>query len=235
MEELEELYQLQCLDLALREKEEDLRRLRVPPASVKEAEDERARMEGLEKERQHLKGEVKDRELEIDTIQAKIKRLDKELLSGKGAPKELLAKQTDQQAQRDRKSALEDQELEMMERLETLDRELASARAQMVEKERLRDQDLAIKAQAQATLEGEIAQILRQREILLPQVPAAFLSYYESQRKHLLGQVLVPVVNGSCHGCGVQLAAMEMIKLRRGERLRCESCGRILLPQAPAR
>ncbi|MCX5970825.1 MAG: hypothetical protein NTV14_04900 [Coprothermobacterota bacterium] len=233
MEELDGLYRLQCLDLALREKEEELRRLRTPPASIRQAEGARVLLMKIEQERQRLKSEMKDRELQVDTIQAKIQRLERELFSGKGGAKELLDKQTDQQNQRARKSTLEDQILEMMERLEELDGQLAEARRELTAREEEREKDLQAKAIASAALEEETGQIRRQREEFVPAIPPELLSRYENQRKYLQGQFLSTVSNGSCQGCGVQLASAELTRLRREGHLPCGSCGRILLSQPP--
>jgi predicted nucleic acid-binding Zn-ribbon protein len=233
MEELDGLYRLQRLDLTLREKEEESRRLRTPPASIRQAEDSRVLLVKIEQERQRLKSEIKDRELQVDTIQAKIQRLERELFSGKGGAKELLDKQTDQQHQRTRKNALEDQILEMMERLEELDGQLAEARRELTAREAEREKDLKAKAVASAALEEETSQIRRQRQEAVPGIPPELLSRYENQRKFLQGQFLSTVANGSCQGCGVQLASAELTRLRKEGHLPCGSCGRILLAHPP--
>jgi len=233
MEELDRLYQLQRLDLTLREKEEELRRLRIPPASIRKADEARDLLVQIEQERQHLKSEMKDRELQVDTIQTKIQRLERELFSGKGGAKELLDKQTDQQHQRSRKSILEDQILETMERLEELDGQLAEARRELKDREEEREKDLQAKAVASAVLEAETGQIRQQRQEAVPGIPSELLLRYENQRKHLQGQFLSTVSNGSCQGCGVHLASAELIRLRKEGHLPCGNCGRILLAQPP--
>jgi predicted nucleic acid-binding Zn-ribbon protein len=233
MEELDRLYRLQSLDLTLREKEEQLRRLRTPPASIREAEEARLLLAKIEQERQRVKSEMKDHELQVDTIQTKIQRLERELFSGKGGAKELLDKQTDQHNQRSHKNALEDRILEMMEQLEELDRQVAEARRELIAKEEEREKNLQDKALASAALEEESEQIRRQREEFVPDIPPELLSGYENQRKHLQGQYLSLVTNGSCQGCGVHLASAELIRLRKEGHLPCGNCGRILLAHPP--
>jgi predicted CXXCH cytochrome family protein len=39
----------------------------------------------------------------------------------------------------------------------------------------------------------------------------------------------VPVLDGQCMGCHVQLTANELQQLKRGERSTCQSCNRILV------
>jgi predicted CXXCH cytochrome family protein len=69
-------------------------------------------------------------------------------------------------------------------------------------------------------LEGEMARAW-------DQVPAALQGQYRKLSR--LANPVVPVLDGQCMGCHVQLTANELQQLKRGERSTCQSCNRILV------
>src|SRR5919109_11892 len=69
-------------------------------------------------------------------------------------------------------------------------------------------------------LEGQIASAWAQ-------VPPALQTQYRKLSR--LANPVVPVVDGQCMGCHVQLTANELQQLKRGERSTCQNCNRILV------
>lgn len=131
-----------------------------------------------------------------------------------------------------RQGALEDEELELMERLEDargslsvhqaerarLDVELAEARSALADIERALDDE-----QAAAT---------KHREHVAAGIPADLLRAYEKSRADNGGIGAALLQHGRCGGCRLSINPNEMSRIkaaRADEVLRCEECRRILV------
>jgi predicted nucleic acid-binding Zn-ribbon protein len=130
-------------------------------------------------------------------------------------------------------SELEDREIEVMEVLEPLDRELQAGdvtRAGLeAEAERLRS---AI-ASAEAAIDAELRQESEARAAAASVVRDDLLARYEQLRSKLGGTGAARLVGGSCGGCHLALSSMELDRVRKAPPdavIACEQCGRILVP-----
>jgi predicted nucleic acid-binding Zn-ribbon protein len=129
-------------------------------------------------------------------------------------------------------SELEDREIEIMEALEPIDTELATAEAERTalrhDRERLRE---AI-ASAVETIDSGIASQGQARLAAAATVPPDLLARYEKLRTTLAGTGAARLVGASCSGCHLTLPAMEMDRIRKAppdEVITCDQCGRILV------
>jgi predicted nucleic acid-binding Zn-ribbon protein len=129
-------------------------------------------------------------------------------------------------------SSLEDVELEVMERLETAQSELAQKDAELVE---LEEQIAAARAQLdkeQSDVSGERDSLSQEREQLASSLPAELLSHYEKLREKKGGVGAAALRRKECLGCGLALNTAELAaiaKAPRDEVLHCDDCGRILV------
>jgi len=133
---------------------------------------------------------------------------------------------------RERRATLEDEVLEAMSALETLDEQvidLGRRRDELdAEGVRLR----AAVAEAQAGVDRDLAESLQARGESATLIPADVAALYEQLRARLGGVAAAPLVNGRCGGCHLALPATEVARLRKepAETLvRCEQCERILV------
>ncbi|GAC1655182.1 MAG: C4-type zinc ribbon domain-containing protein [Candidatus Dormibacteraceae bacterium] len=189
--------------------------------SAIEAESESAgRQESL-----HL--ELKSMELEVESHRAKMKAAHRELMSGKiRNPSDLTKLSAEVDHMRERLAQEEDVELELMARMEAADSELVAARDRVAAARRRVADDAPQLARRLATIAGEVSDLEAQREILWTEVPAPLQAAYRRVR---VPNPVVPMSDGQCEGCRVQLTANELQILRRGERYTCGNCNRILV------
>jgi predicted nucleic acid-binding Zn-ribbon protein len=134
-----------------------------------------------------------------------------------------------------RQSDLEDQELELMEQLETAEATLAraqegqgTARAELERAQQLRDDALA--DIADGTAQHEAA-----RTDAAARIPADLLALYERIRTQTGSTGAAVLRARQCQGCRIELFGKELAAVRNAdphEVVRCDNCGRILVRTA---
>lgn len=229
MEELDLLYQIQCLDLTLEANEKKLREINSPPHSVKIASEKLSEFQSKDKELKGLKREIKDRELEIESISQKIKKLKNELYSGKGGVKELMDKQADLEALTKNQKKMEDLLLELLEKAEVLEVEVQKAKQELDQAEKEKEADLSLKAKEREEVELSIEKLKKEREEKVKPIPPDLLTTYERLRRTMMGKAVVEVKKDKCGGCQIQIAQRKLSEIKkRNSIVTCENCGRIL-------
>lgn len=148
------------------------------------------------------------------------------------SPRDLRALQDEQASLRRRIGILEEQVLETMEVAEPLDAELSALDAEGASiDDRVEQASLALTA-AEAEVEVELATVEKERGELVAIVPTELIAEYEELRRRL-GGVGVARLNGRrCGGCHLELAAVELDRIRRegpDVPIHCEECGRLLV------
>lgn len=130
----------------------------------------------------------------------------------------------------ERRSRLEDDLLERMERFESLEAEVGEAeRVMAAERARLD----AVGGESQVELqgiEGELADREAARAALAGEIDEELLALYEELRRTKRGVGAAALVDGTCQGCHQTISAVELSRLKRTEGIkRCEYCRRILV------
>ncbi len=156
-------------------------------------------------------------------------RIDRGLVSD---PKQLQAMQHEMQTLNRRISDLEDSELEVMERQEDaqsqladLSRELAEIESNAAEQTRRRDATVAEVGAMQGEARAE-------RDLLAADMPADLLALYEKLRAQLGGVGAGALHHRRCGGCQLDVGAADLARMATApsdEVLRCEECNRILV------
>jgi predicted nucleic acid-binding Zn-ribbon protein len=230
MTEGADLYRLQGLDS---EGDKKRRRLAEVEAALRESEALRRARQAVENAHERVRKwalRQRDLDLEVQGLADKISRDEQRLYSGViKNPKELEDLQAEVAALKRRRQDLEDDLLEAM--IEREEAEAAQAEAQ----ERL-DQTHADWSTQQANLigerdvlQGELAQIEQARKALLPGIDPGDLAAYESLRRRKGGMAVVPLLGGTCGGCGVAIAPSLEWQLRQGMLVNCSNCERIIV------
>ena len=152
--------------------------------------------------------------------------------AGQGTAKDLQALQHEVAALARRQTVLEDIELEVMERAESLAADVArleAARAELAvrvgELEALRDK-------AFAELDAEVEQIGRSRADIVAGVGDELVRLYEKIRASSGGIGAAVLRQRRCEGCRLELNQVDINRLTAAapdEVLRCEECRRILI------
>jgi predicted nucleic acid-binding Zn-ribbon protein len=171
-------------------------------------------------------------ETDIDSMQQKIDAERKRQFDGSVVnAKELQSIEAEVANLRHRRTDKEDRLLELMERREELDGQLAAATAELAERrEGLADVERTSAAEL-VELRGDLAERTAQRERLAPALDHDLLDLYEDLRRQKRGVGAAGLVDGVCQGCHQKLSPMYVDRLKRSTGpWRCEYCRRILVP-----
>jgi uncharacterized protein len=182
-----------------------------------------------------LQREVKRLEGDVDTVRQRAAKDQKLLDSGSVSAKQMTDLQHELQSLARRQSDLEDQELELMEQLETAEATLAQAtdgqtqaQADRTRAEQLRDDALADIADGTTRHE-------RARQEAAATIPDDLLALYERIRTQTGGTGAAMLKARQCQGCRLELFGRELAAVRNAdphEVVRCDNCGRILVRTA---
>lgn len=124
---------------------------------------------------------------------------------------------------------LEDQQLDLMEKAETAQRDAAAAAHAANDAKKLADGQIASLAAREQNLQKELAELQSNREQLLLAVDETARSRYERLLKSKGGNVVVGVQHGVCGGCHMKLPTQIIVSCQAQQELvTCINCGRIL-------
>jgi uncharacterized protein len=187
----------------------------------------------IEARRHELGREQKRHEDEVALIEDRIAKEDAKLYSGSvTALKELQALQDEIASLNARRSTVEDHVLEVMEAIEPVDAELAviAERRDALTTERAGfEQTVEVR---RGEIDAEADSVRAQRVDHVAQLDAELLAEYERLRARP-GQVGVArLVGTTCHGCHLDLSAVEADRLKKlpaNDLVHCDECGCILV------
>ncbi|RBY85944.1 zinc ribbon domain-containing protein [Blastococcus sp. TF02A-26] len=216
------------------------RRRTLPEAAAVEAaaEAERAAAADVvrtETEVRDLQREVARLEADVQTVRTRADKDQKLLDGGSVSAKQMTDLQHELQSLKRRQGDLEDQELELMEQVETAETALAraqeahtAAQEALTRAEQVRDDALA--DIADGTTKHEAARLSAAGGI-----PAALLALYDRIRTQTGTTGAALLQARACQGCRIELNGRELAAVRNAdphEVVRCENCGRILVRTA---
>jgi len=206
---------------------------------------EQAALDALEAKVQELDAQIAERQAVFDDVSTRQRRLDFEvdtlvqkiraesgrLYSGVVSnAKELQDISREVEALKRRKSVLEDNDLEVMEERDGVEKELEaltserSSLAAEIERGRLSRDEAAGETGRQLTA----AETERQRWV--PRVDPQLIKVYDTIRASKGGVGAAAMVDGTCQGCHMRLPAQEAERVRTaGGLVRCDECQRILV------
>ena len=178
---------------------------------------------------------AEQRKVDADVEQVKARRtrdqdrIDQGLITN---PKDLERMQGELESLARRINTLEDEELEVMARLEDAERDLdgftteqAAAAESLAELEAARDEKTA-------ALDTELSGLESQRAAAAEGIPADLLALYERLREQKNGVGAALLRARQCSGCQLSVDAAELAQIRAAaedEVVRCEECQRILV------
>jgi hypothetical protein len=224
------LLRLQQVDSRLDQLEDKLECIRAELENEAETAAARQAFEVAQSEQQEAERARLAAERQTGSQRNKLQQAESTLYGGSVRnPKELQDLQTDVASLKRRLSALEDAELECMEKLEAAEVHRRDAL------ERL-DQVLSRAKARQGTLVEQQSGLVRSRENLEAERAAAvgavdgrLLETYESLRRSRRGVAVAEVSDSACSACGTVLTpALQQSARHATELVHCPSCGRIL-------
>jgi predicted nucleic acid-binding Zn-ribbon protein len=171
-------------------------------------------------------------EAQITSCSSRIAAIEARLTEGGGGYRDLQAMSGEIDSLAGHRSELEDAEIEVMEQLEPVEKELEAIRAEQASLAAEHGASLAALRAAEEEIDAEAAEIRERRDRLASGLPGALAADYERLRQRLGGVGAARLVHGACSGCHLQLPSSERERLLHrdaGDVVHCEQCGRILV------
>ncbi len=179
-----------------------------------------------------IQREIVKADTDVQLVRERSARDQARMQAGQGTAKDMQALQHEVESLANRQSALEDIELEVMERAEALTAEvsrLEAARAQLA----IRVDELkAVRDKAFAELDAEVREIGHSRADVVAGVGEDLVGLYEKIRDSSGGIGAAVLRQRRCGGCNLELNQVDMNRFTaaaQDEVLRCEECRRILV------
>jgi predicted nucleic acid-binding Zn-ribbon protein len=205
----------------------EIEHLEAALASNPRLEQARARLEEARAAQHEAAQRLRDSEREVEGHRARMRDRDRDLMSGRiHNPTELTKLSTEVQHMKERLSVEEDAELELMEEVEARDE--AVRRAEL-EAQRVQTESDASAPELRGQLEKarlDLVEAEAERATLWADIPAPARALYERIR---VRPPVAEVVGTACGACRVGITSGGLQQLRRGELVRCDNCGRILV------
>lgn len=181
--------------------------------------------------------ELRKLETDVEQVRARADR-DKERL-GSGAvtdSKALESLQSEIESLARRQGVLEDEELEVMERLEAAQNIVSALEQRQTETEEERAAAVTRRDAALAEINTEVVMRTTEREVVLPGVGSELLALYDKIRSSTPGGVAAAeLTRRQCTGCHIDLSGADLVAAKNADEdevLRCEDCRRILVRTA---
>jgi predicted nucleic acid-binding Zn-ribbon protein len=228
LSQIENLLAVHEVDLRILEMERELKDI---PARKKDEETRigahRAALEEAESELKLGHASAKESELEIDGLKEKIVKLRQQQFEIK-TNEEFRAIENEVAALEKKIRGVEDNELEIMEKIESLKGGVAESQESLKREEEALASDLKIFDERAGELQKEVERAKGERAEVASSVDKEWLSVYDRvlERKD---DALVPLTDGVCGGCHLKLApSISHAVLRQTEPVICDFCGRLL-------
>jgi len=176
--------------------------------------------------------EIVKADTDVQLVRERSVRNQKRMDAGQGTAKDLQALQHEVDSLARRQSALEDIELEVMERAEGLGVDVSRLEAEHAELTARADDLRAVSDKALAELDTEVEQISRSRADVVAGVGDDLVALYEKIRASSGGIGAAVLRQRRCEGCNLELNQVDMNRFTAAaedEVLRCEECRRILV------
>jgi predicted nucleic acid-binding Zn-ribbon protein len=224
-----DLLVLQDCDQRIRSLSKDLKDIpRLELHAKSRLENETAAVNAAHERMRAVELKIKAVELDVQTRRTSITRIkDQQFATRKNEEFRALA----HEAERYEKevSALEDQELELMEQLDTIKPDLAAAQAELALTQKSIDEELAALHERAEAIKARLTELNTQRLDLIKPIDATTLSLYDRLIKSKGGNAVVPMSEGICGGCHVRVVSGTIQSLKANQSItHCEQCGRIL-------
>jgi predicted nucleic acid-binding Zn-ribbon protein len=197
--------------------------------------------------RQDLGNQARDARIVIDDLTAELTKVDadvEQVRTGRDRdrcrmdqglvsnPKDLERMQHEMASLERRIVTLEDEELEVMARLEDAQRTLEELTAQLADAEQRNRRLEEARDAKYAEIDAELATLTGQRVPVAAEVPDDLMALYDRLRAAKNGVGAAALRARQCSGCMLTLDNAEVGKIRAAaedEVLRCEECQRILV------
>jgi predicted nucleic acid-binding Zn-ribbon protein len=228
------LLELQAVDTQLTQLGQRRRKLDADPAYATAVQRQRA----LGDKAANLTGDLSDLDRDIERVEREVELVTKRaetdrarMASGAATAKELEGLQSELESLARRQASLEDDELVLLERRETLEAELNETRRQVEESRQVLADAEADRGRQLGEIDTETADATSTREALAINIPDRLVELYE--RIHAKQPIAAAeLVGRRCGSCRIEKSPADMIPIKSApidEVIRCEECGCVLI------
>lgn len=231
MSVVRQLYQLQLVDSEWEQKSQRLAAVEQELGNDQDVVRAHQAVQESEASLAVLRGQLRSLELEVSTLNDKLKKNQERLYGGKVRnPKELSSLQEEAAALRRRRSELEDEQLTLMIGVEEEEAELAERQARLRQIQSSWRANQEILVSEKRDLEGRLADLEDQRSTIRARLGAGDLANYDDLRQRFSGIAVVVLKRGICQTCGVDVPTSVARAVERGEGMHyCPVCSRLLV------
>ena len=206
-----------------------IERLRAELAADLVAERLEREVAAAESDRRAVDLGVRERERDASSVRTRLRGRERELMSGRiRNPTELMKLNQEVEHLRAALGQEEDAQLELMERQERLEADLARlGRELAAQRERTAAAAPELLGRLER-LERELTEVEAERDATWERMPSEWQEAYRRVRSRQADPV-AEVVGGQCQACRVAVTSSGMQALRRAGLVNCDNCGRILV------
>ncbi len=223
------LYQLQQIDETTRAKQRRLADVEAQLGESDELREARSRLSKAEATLHELERRQRVQELELESVEDKLKAEESRLYSGRVTnPKELAGLQKEVRYLKHRRTELEDILLETMVSREEATTHVREQKEILKKVEARWERDQSALLTERDELQAAIAEANGRRAELVNQIPPHALNTYEYLMR-TKGLAVAVVEKGMCTGCRVSLSAVDRQRVGSDELVTCSNCGRVLV------
>ena len=198
----------------------------------KRLEDAAIELKVVETELEDLSIDLRRSEIDVEAVDDRMKKDEARLSAGSASPKELEQTQHELATLTKRKAELEDGELEIMMRYDSVKKRLDELASDEIGLKQL-ELELNVRLENSNTeITAELDRAKSDRAILVPQIDTPLYDLYEKVRASANGVGAALLIGNKCDGCHLEINAIEIERIKSldaDEVLRCEECRRILV------
>ncbi len=226
--QLKVLLEIQNIDLKIHSIEKEITEI---PRELKSKEEllnnMREQIKKFKKDIEKAIVERKNKELELETNQGTIRKYQSQLYNVK-TNKEYASLLHEIEELKRKNSLLEDGIIDLMEKIESGEELLEKKKKELENEEKNYQKEVEEGNKKLEKLKTEKQELEKKKNKLSPSISQNILTKYEKLIK-IKGMGLVPVINGTCGGCHMELPPQVINEVKGGKRLvTCERCSRIL-------
>ena len=198
----------------------------------KRLEDAAIELKVVETELEDVSIDLRRSEVDVEAVVERMKKDEARLNSGAASPKELEQTQHELATLAKRKAELEDGELEIMMRFDSVKKRLDELANDEVGLRQL-ELELNVRLEnSKSEINSELESAKAARAALIPQIETSLYDLYEKVRASANGVGAALLIGNKCDGCHLEINAIERERIKSldaEEVLRCEECRRILV------
>ena len=228
--QLQRMVALQELDNEIKELKDGLNLI---PGQIEQAHQElegkKTRLNAIKEEIQGLQKKRNQMELDVKTLNDQLVKTQQKLPAVK-TNQEYTALLKEIDATKDKISAIEDKELELMERLEQKEQEVPEAQKEFEGFQKEFGEYKGRKETEQARFQKELEEAGKRRDAIVTDIDAKLLNQYEKVLKRKGDFAMAQVKGETCQGCYQKIQPQMALEVRSNDKVIhvCQFCQRFL-------